>query len=368
LVVLAVLVGACAQPAQVPSVQVEDTSPAVEDISSIVEEPTAVVEEPTPVVEEPTPVVEEPASAAEDSAESPDPLVTGLEGASGSAVGPDGALYVTEGQAGRVSRVDPQSGETTTLIEGLPPAVLPIGGAVDVAFVDGTAYVLVTMVGADLPVEVETPGVVGIYRVDGPDSFTVVADIGAWSIANPSESEVAIPSGVHYALDPHQGGFLVSDGHHNRVLFVTLDGQVSEMMAFGNIVPTGLAVAGETVYMAEAGPNPHLPEDGKIVQIGPEASMATEVASGAPLLVDVEIGSDGVLYALAQGNFPEGADDGAPATPNTASLVAVNEDGAFSVVADGLNQPTSLEFIGNTAYVVTLSGEVRTLAGVLGSP
>jgi hypothetical protein len=34
-------------------------------------------------------------------------LVTGLEGAMGSTIGPDGALYVTEGAVGRISRVDP---------------------------------------------------------------------------------------------------------------------------------------------------------------------------------------------------------------------------------------------------------------------
>ena len=42
----------------------------------------------------------------------------------------------------------------------------------------------------------------------------------------------------------------------------------------------------------------------------------------------------------------------------TGSLVAVNEDGTFTVVIGGLNQPTSLEFIGTTAYVVTFGGEV----------
>jgi hypothetical protein len=31
-------------------------------------------------------------------------LVTGLQGASGSTIGPDGALYVTEGAIGRISR------------------------------------------------------------------------------------------------------------------------------------------------------------------------------------------------------------------------------------------------------------------------
>src|SRR5438128_11171030 len=79
-------------------------------------------------------------------------LVTGLEGATGSTVGPDGALYVTEGVAGRISRVDPQTGEKTTFASGLPTALpaIGIGGAIDVAFIDNVAYVLVTLVSPDL--------------------------------------------------------------------------------------------------------------------------------------------------------------------------------------------------------------------------
>jgi hypothetical protein len=295
-------------------------------------------------------------------------LASGLEGASGSAIGTDGALYVTEGAAGRVSRIDPQTGNVTTYTEGLPPAILPIGGANDLVFMDGTAYVLVTMVGDDLPVPVNNDDVVGIYRIDGPNSYTVIADIGTWSINNPSQSEVFIPSGVHYAIDTFRGGFLVTDGHHNRVLYVTLDGEVSEMLAFGNIVPTGLEVHGNTVYMAEAGPNPHLPENGKIVAFGPKNLTATDVASGAPLLVDVEYGLGQSLYALAQGDFPVGAGDGAPAMPYTGSLVEVNEDGSFSKVIGGLNQPTSMEFIGNTAYIVSLAGDVYKIENVSNPP
>lgn len=34
-------------------------------------------------------------------------LTTGLQGASGSAIGPDGALYVPEGALGTIARVDP---------------------------------------------------------------------------------------------------------------------------------------------------------------------------------------------------------------------------------------------------------------------
>jgi hypothetical protein len=47
-----------------------------------------------------------------------------------------------------------------------------------------------------------------------------------------------------------------------------------------------------------------------------------------------------------------------PALPNTGALVKAHRDGTFTVVTDGLNQPTSLEFIKNTAYVVTLGGEI----------
>jgi sugar lactone lactonase YvrE len=291
-------------------------------------------------------------------------LVAGLQGAIGSTIGPDGALYVTEGVVGRISRVDPQTGHITTFASGLPERIVGIGGAMDVAFIGKTAYVLVTLVGPD----VGGSDVVGIYRVDGRDRFTVVADIGEFSIENPPSTEFAAPTGVQYALQPYRGGFLVTDGHHNRVLRVTLDGEVTELIAFDNIVPTGLAVSGNTVYMAEAGPVPHRPEDGKVVAFKPRSPTATKVASGASLLVDVEFGPRGRLYALSQGDFPPGAGEGSPAEENTGALVEVNGDGTFTVITDGLNQPTSLEFIGNTAYVVTLTGEIWKIEGVSGPP
>jgi sugar lactone lactonase YvrE len=287
-------------------------------------------------------------------------LAAGLEGATGSALGPGGALYVTEGAAGRISRVDPQSGRITTFASGLPVAIAGLGGAMDVAFVGTTAYVLVTLVGPD----VGGNDVVGIYRVDGPDRFTVVADIGAFSLRHPPRTAFFIPTGVQYALEPYRDGFLVTDGHHNRVLHVTRKGKVAEWIALDNVVPTGLAVSGSAVYMAEAGPVPHLPADGKVVRLRPRPGAATEVASGAALLVDVEFGRGHQLYALSQGTFAADSPEGSPAVPNTGSLVKVDRNGTFTIVAEGLNQPTSLEFIGNTAYVVSLAGEIWRIDGV----
>jgi hypothetical protein len=291
-------------------------------------------------------------------------LVTGLQGGSGSTVGPGGALYVTESLGGRVSRVDPQTGAVSTFASGLPPAIVGIGGPMDIAFIGSTAYVLVTLVGSD----VGGSNVVGIYRVDGPNTFTVVADIGAFSLQHPPTTPFFVPTGVQYAIQAYRGGFLVTDGHHNRVLHVTLNGEVTQVIAFGNIVPTGLAVSGNTVYTTQAGPIPHLPQDGKVVSFETKSPSASEVGSGASLLVDVEFGRGRRLYALSQGPGVPGAPDGSPAQPNTGTLVEVNDDGTFTAIVNNIDRPTSLEFIGNTAFVVTLTGDIWRIDNVSSPP
>ena len=47
-----------------------------------------------------------------------------------------------------------------------------------------------------------------------------------------------------------------------------------------------------------------------------------------------------------------------PAAPDTGSLVRVRHSGSFSVVANGLDRPTSVEFIRGTAYVITIPGDI----------
>jgi hypothetical protein len=70
----------------------------------------------------------------------------------GSTIGPDGALYVTDGSAGSVLRIDRRSGRVTTYAEGLPKKAFAtdIGGPVDIVFVGRTAYVLVTLVSGEI--------------------------------------------------------------------------------------------------------------------------------------------------------------------------------------------------------------------------
>ncbi len=286
---------------------------------------------------------------------------------SGSAIGPDGAIYVTDGNAGTVERIDPATGTVTRVGSGLPPQVLGIGGAMDVAFIDDTAYVLVTMVGGDI-VDGDPIGddVVGIYRLDDDGTFSVVADIGAWSVEHPPTTDFFITTGVQYALQPTPDGFLVTDGHHNRVLRVGLDGAVDEIATFGNVVPTGLASAHDTVFVGLAGPLPHLPEDGQVLELPADsAAEPSTVASGASMIVDVE--ADGEqLYALSQGAWDD-VQEGSPAEPDTGRLVIVGSDGTMTPVSDSagaeivLDRPTSLELVDGTAYVVTLAGELLSI-------
>jgi len=291
-------------------------------------------------------------------------LVTGLEELQGSTVGPGNALYVTAPLDGTIWRVDPKTGDYTVFTTGLPkrnPDPFFLGaGVIDVVFRGATAYALVTGVGTDLGEN----DIVGIYRVDGPDSHTIMADIGAWSIAHPPVPDFFVPTGFQYSFEAYKDGFIVNDGHHNRVLYVTLDGSITEMATFGNVVPTGLAQRGNTIYLTQAGPIPHLPEESRLMSLSPKSGVI-EIASGAGLdvglFVDVEFGPGNTIFVLAQGYW-NGPWEGAPAEPNTGALLALKPDGSFKVIADGLNQPTSLEFIGNKAYVVSLVGEVLEIS------
>ena len=280
---------------------------------------------------------------------------------SGSTIGPDGALYVTDGKAGKVKRVDTRSGAVTTFAAGLPLINTPpdIGGAIDVAFVGHTAYVLVANVG---PFFGEPNEIAGIYRVRRNGSAVPVADIGAWATANPPVGvEFVLPGGVQYAMEPYLGGFAVTDGHHDRVLYVRHDGRVRELLGVGTlVVPTGLAAAGPALFVGQAGAVPHPPEDGKVVAITPW-SRPVQIASGAPLVVDVEFGPDHRLYALAQGIWKPPGDAGSPASPNTGSLTRVDRHGRLTPVSGPLDRPTSVAFSRRSAFVVTLTGKVMRI-------
>ena len=297
---------------------------------------------------------------------------------SGSTVGPDGALYVTDSTAGRIQRIHPKRGTVTTYADGLPLQIEGVigNGVVDVAFQGRTAYVLVNGVSefwTDLVESPNAPAAEGIYRLDrvgtGTTRATLIADLYTWSEAHPPEnSEYFVPGGFTYAMQPHRDGFLVADAHHNRVLRVRLNGDISVFTDFGqNVVPTGLERVGPAVLVGQAGPVPHTRATGRVVGLGRAGGPVEPLASGAPLLVDVEVSAQRRLYGLAQGNWPyEGQEgkEGFPAKPNTGHLMLANRHGQFRSIVSGLDRPTTFELIGKTAFVVTITGKVLRISGL----
>ena len=93
-------------------------------------------------------------------------------------------------------------------------------------------------------------------------------------------------------MQTNRSGFLVTDGHHNRVLRVRLDGEISDLIALHNVVPTELAVLDNTVYTAEARPVPHRPQDGKLVAFRPGSPTARGSRPAHPSWSTWSLGAD----------------------------------------------------------------------------
>ena len=110
------------------------------------------------------------------------------------------------------------------------------------------------------------------------------------------------------------------------------------------------------------------PSGAKVIAVRP-GQEPREVANGASMLIDVEHGPHGKLYGLAQGQW-DGVGEGSRAEPDTGRLVVVGRDGDLTPVVDGhgqelvLDRPTSVEFVGATAYVVSVTGDVYQVDGL----
>ena len=292
-------------------------------------------------------------------------LVSGLAGGSGSTVGPDGALYVPEPAAGRIARVDPDTGAKTTYASGLPASIIGLGGAMDVAFIGRHAYALVTLVSPD----VGGNDVDGIYRIDGPNNFTVVADIGAFSLIHPPTTDYFVPTGLQYALEPYGKGSSSPTGT-TTASYRSPRRHGDELYHLPQHRPhrTGAPRRHGLHGRSRPGPPPARERQDRLLPRRRSPSP-TEIASGGRLLVDVEFGRGNTLFALSQGVFPDGNPPGSPALPDTGLLLRVNtKNGTLTTVADELNQPTSLDIVQNTAYVVTLNGEIWKIDRVAGPP
>lgn len=303
-------------------------------------------------------------------------IVGGLLNPRGIVVGPDGMLYVAEagqggdativvegqtfniGHTGRISKIDPSTGARTTVADGLPSNSHPefgTTGPADVAFLGGQLYYVQTHGGAAWGFPDEPTG---LYRVNADGTVTLVADIGAFNVANPVSDVTSgrqfdiEPGGNPYRMTVRGGAFYVVDGNQNQVMKVTVDGTITRLTEFpGHPVSTGITYdsSGGPFYVAMLGKFPFPPEEGKVVSVGATTGDVHVVASGYSALTDVGIGPGGQLYAL---QFADQAPPGGPPLAPFSGKVLRVTGGTMTPVVTGFTFTTAMTFSGAKLYVV----------------
>ncbi|MBB1286742.1 ScyD/ScyE family protein [Flavisolibacter sp. BT320] len=295
-------------------------------------------------------------------------LYKGLNNPRGLKFGPDGYLYVAEaGTGGNMSTAgicpdiqvglplgpftgSPTGGGVSKISMGGQRTVVTnqlassqdagpnpsIMGPSDVAFMGNTLYVLMAGAGCSHGVT-SMPN--GIFRINPDGTPTLIADLGAWLLANPAENPADDfePEGVWYSMVTKGKSFYAVEPNQGVLVEVGLDGQISEVADIsateGHIVPTALAYKGN-FYFGNLGTFPIQPQSA-IYKVNPAGKIQT-IATGFSAILGLVIDQQSRMYVLEMTS-------GAPfPTPGTGRIVKVEPNGSKEVIVSGLNLPTGM--------------------------
>jgi hypothetical protein len=312
-------------------------------------------------------------------------VTSGLENPRGLKFGPDGQLYVAEGGLGgsnttsssqcqqvpppvgpysggttaRISKINPQSGSRTTVIDGLPSsqtaaAASFVSGVGDISFLDGHLYALLSGAGC-------SHGLAGtenaLLRIDtSAHTATKVADLSAFLKAHPGahpDPGDYEPEGTWYSLVTSEGLLYAVEPNHQVIETITPGGQVKQFLDMSVKYPgdsdwrgpTGMVRSEDNFYFVNL--NPFKPTS--LDQNGngraslwklSEHGRLTELTSGLTAALGVAV-HDGSIYALEAftGTFAP-----TPTAPSTGKVVRLNKHGGWDTVVSGLNFPTAMTF------------------------
>ncbi len=141
-------------------------------------------------------------------------------------------------------------------------------------------------------------------------------------------------------------------------------------------VPTGVTISdGGTIYVGMLSGFPFLPGGTKIVSVSSDGKMA-DAADGLTMVVDVEYGPDGMLYASEFGQFSLGEGGPPGFIPNSGRIMRVMPDGTSEAIAQGLSFPNGIaimedgslyaavDSLSTTDGQVMMLGNVNELTGI----
>lgn len=294
-------------------------------------------------------------------------VASGLINPRGFTWAPDGALIVAEAGAppegfapppggqpvpdfrpgtnlsGRVSRIDPTTGERTSLVENLPSSTQLHGdtlGPANVAFLGSDLYVLISAG----PVHGWPYYPSGVYKVSADGNVRLVANLDAFNARNPvafisPDDEISNP----YDMIAANGALWITDGNRNQVYRVTPDGAISRVadLSDGHPITTGIALAPDgALLVSELTAVPFPEGGGRIRRISAEGQTEV-IASGTTAATGLALAPDGSVYvvehSVSLGHPPFLA-------PFSGRVVRLDGDGSLAPVAGGLMFPTIARF------------------------
>lgn len=282
-----------------------------------------------------------------------------------------GRLYVAESVDGEITRINPRTGSTETVFDGLasPAAVARVGGRV----------VAVTG-GADVP-DASITGDSTVFVGRAGQAPVALADLEAYELAENPDGQLQFDPETGEPLDALSNPFamisqrgpglvLVADGGANAVLSVAADGTVSTFFVPPTIdtgacegrpnndpgstgcdsVPTGLAYGPDgSLYVSTL--QGDAPGEGRVYVLDAVTGAVRDVISGFTGPTGVAVAPNGTLF-VSEVLYGAPAPDGPPPDdfdPSTIGrIVRVTPDGERSFAA--VTMPTGLHYQGGTLY------------------
>lgn len=291
-------------------------------------------------------------------------VASGLHSPRGMTWDDTGVLFVAQAGTGdtatstgpAASLVRIEGGCPVEVAGGLPSSFDPfrdVLGPSDVVILEGRIYVLQCATGLLQDMDPATPN--GIYVVEDDGTFTLVADLTAWIVANPTALTPGDYNdlGEPYRMVASDDGFWVLEANRGELLSVTLEGEVTRIadLSAAHPVWTALVAAPDGgVYAGTLTPAPHTEGTARVVHITADGQVS-DVWTVLTTVTGLAIGPDGSLYAL---EMATGIGSDGNMRPGTGRLLRQTGLDSYEEVVTGLEYPIDLELGPDDALYVAL--------------